>query len=172
MLRISYNPSIWKLSTIIVILKYNKPKYEITSYRFISLLPTLAKLFEKFIRLRILCHQTRSMACLGLIRGNKLKKIRGGSNNLKATIDLWIRVYKLWCQAERGHFVVKLVWVLASLAMMLSKALSSRMANLSDTNVASAVCEGSPRKLFAYIITISIYLECVYFCESNRRIKT
>lgn len=53
MLRISYIPSIWKLSTIIVIPKPNKPKNEITSYRPISLLPTLAKLFEKIIRLRI-----------------------------------------------------------------------------------------------------------------------
>jgi hypothetical protein len=52
-LRISYIPLIWKLSTIIVIHKLNKPKNEITSYRPISLLPTLAKLFEKIIRLRI-----------------------------------------------------------------------------------------------------------------------
>jgi len=53
MLRISYIPSIWKSSTIIVIPKPNKPKNEITSYRPISLLPTLAKLFEKIIRLKI-----------------------------------------------------------------------------------------------------------------------
>lgn len=53
MLRISYIPLIWKLSTIIVIPKPNKPKNVVTSYRPISLLPTLAKLFEKIIRLRI-----------------------------------------------------------------------------------------------------------------------
>jgi len=37
MLRISYIPSMWKLSTIIVIPKPNKPKNEITSYRPITL---------------------------------------------------------------------------------------------------------------------------------------
>lgn len=53
MLRISYFPLIWKISTIIVIPKPNKSKNEITSYRPISLLPTLAKLFEKIILIRI-----------------------------------------------------------------------------------------------------------------------
>jgi len=53
MLRLSYFPLIWKLSTIILIPKPNKPKNLVTSYRPISLLPTLAKLFEKIILKRI-----------------------------------------------------------------------------------------------------------------------
>ena len=53
MLRLSYFPLIWKLSTIILIPKPNKPKNLVTSYRPISLLPTLAKLFEKVILSRI-----------------------------------------------------------------------------------------------------------------------
>jgi hypothetical protein len=53
MFRLSYFPLIWKLSTIILIPKYNKPKNLVTSYRPISLLPTLAKLYEKLILKRI-----------------------------------------------------------------------------------------------------------------------
>ncbi|KAL4104430.1 hypothetical protein QTP88_019731 [Uroleucon formosanum] len=53
MLRLSYFPLIWKLSTVIIIPKPNKPKTLATSYRPISLLPTLAKLFEKIILKRI-----------------------------------------------------------------------------------------------------------------------
>lgn len=42
-----------KLTTVIVIPKLNKRKNEITSYKPISLLPILAKLFEKIIRIII-----------------------------------------------------------------------------------------------------------------------
>lgn len=52
-LPISHFRLIWKFSTVIVIPKSNKPKNEITSYRPISLLPNLAKLFEKIMRIRI-----------------------------------------------------------------------------------------------------------------------
>jgi hypothetical protein len=47
MLRMSYFPLIWKISVIILIRKPNKPKDEPSSYRPISLLPVLEKLFEK-----------------------------------------------------------------------------------------------------------------------------
>lgn len=53
MLRLSYFPIIWKLSTVILIPKPNKPKTLDTSYRPISLLPTLTILFEKIILKRI-----------------------------------------------------------------------------------------------------------------------
>lgn len=53
MLRLSYFPLIWKFSTIILIHKPNKPKNEASSYRPISLLPVLGKLFEKILLRRI-----------------------------------------------------------------------------------------------------------------------
>jgi len=53
MFRLSYFLLTWKLSTIILIPKSNKPKNLVTSYRPISLLPTLAKLFEKLILKRV-----------------------------------------------------------------------------------------------------------------------
>jgi len=53
MLRLSYFPSIWKLAVVILIPKVGKPKNLASSYRPISLLPTLGKLFEKLILLRI-----------------------------------------------------------------------------------------------------------------------
>lgn len=53
MLIFSYFPLIWKFSTIILIHKPNKNKNEASSYRPISLLLVLAKLFEKILLLRI-----------------------------------------------------------------------------------------------------------------------
>jgi len=53
MLGLSYIPSIWKFSTIILIAKSEKSKHLVTSYRPISLLPTLGKLFEKLLLKRI-----------------------------------------------------------------------------------------------------------------------
>ncbi|KAL4131520.1 hypothetical protein QTP88_008815 [Uroleucon formosanum] len=53
MLRLSYFPSTWKHSVIIMISKPNKSKHLTSSYRPISLLPTFAKLFEKLILHRI-----------------------------------------------------------------------------------------------------------------------
>jgi len=52
-LRMSYFPLIWKLSVIILIHKPNKPKNEPSSYRPISILPILGKLFEKVMFKRI-----------------------------------------------------------------------------------------------------------------------
>jgi hypothetical protein len=53
MLRLSYFLTTWKLAVVIVIPKVGKPKNLTSSYRSISFLPTLSKLFEKLIRLRI-----------------------------------------------------------------------------------------------------------------------
>ncbi|KAL4103436.1 hypothetical protein QTP88_018813 [Uroleucon formosanum] len=54
MLRLSYFPILWKYSTIILILKPKKPPDSPASYRPISLLPILSKLFEKLLLKRIL----------------------------------------------------------------------------------------------------------------------
>uniref|UniRef100_A0A2S2PX53 Putative RNA-directed DNA polymerase n=2 Tax=Sipha flava TaxID=143950 RepID=A0A2S2PX53_9HEMI len=53
MLRLSYFPTIWKLSIVILILKPGKPTNIATSYRPISLLPVIGKLFEKIILKRL-----------------------------------------------------------------------------------------------------------------------
>jgi hypothetical protein len=52
-LRISYFPILWKLATIILFPKSNKPIDNLSSYRPISLLPFFSKLFEKLILNRI-----------------------------------------------------------------------------------------------------------------------
>lgn len=53
-LRIGYFPSAWKVSEIIMIYKAGKLMTEKTSYRPISLLPTLSKMLEKTILRRIM----------------------------------------------------------------------------------------------------------------------
>lgn len=53
-LRLQYYPFIWKISIINMILKPGKPPTEVKSYRPISLLPLLSKLFEKMLLHRIL----------------------------------------------------------------------------------------------------------------------
>lgn len=60
-LRIGYFPAQWKTAKIILILKPGKPAYEVTSYRPISLLPILSKLFEKLLmkRLMPILHETK-----------------------------------------------------------------------------------------------------------------
>lgn len=52
-LRLSYFPTQWKYAKIIMILKPNKPENEVSSYRPISLLPILSKLFEKLFQTRL-----------------------------------------------------------------------------------------------------------------------
>jgi len=54
MLRLSYFPILWKYSSIILILKPKKPPDLPSSYRPISLLPILSKVFEKILIKRIL----------------------------------------------------------------------------------------------------------------------
>ncbi|KAL4085161.1 hypothetical protein QTP88_027453 [Uroleucon formosanum] len=53
MLRLSYFPPLWKISTIILVHKPGKPKNTTSSYRPISLLPSLGKLFEKLLLKRL-----------------------------------------------------------------------------------------------------------------------
>ena len=51
---LEYYPKAWKASLITLIPKPGKPIYETSSYRPISLLPTLSKLFEKLLTNRLL----------------------------------------------------------------------------------------------------------------------
>lgn len=52
-LRVGYFPALWKVSQIIMIHKPGKPAHEVSSYRPISLLPILSKLFEKVLLRRL-----------------------------------------------------------------------------------------------------------------------
>ena len=52
-LRLEYYPKTWKTSKITLIPKPGKPIHETSSYRPISLLPTLSKLFEKLLTNRL-----------------------------------------------------------------------------------------------------------------------
>jgi len=52
-MRTGYFPTQWKVSQIITILKPGKPADEVTSYRTITLLPILSKLYEKLFLTRL-----------------------------------------------------------------------------------------------------------------------
>lgn len=51
--RLRYVPRIWKVAEVIMIAKEGKPPNEVSSYRPISLLPIIAKLFEKLFLKRL-----------------------------------------------------------------------------------------------------------------------
>ena len=51
--RLKYVPKLWKVAEVIMIPKPGKPPHEVTSYRPISLLPVISKLFEKLLIKRI-----------------------------------------------------------------------------------------------------------------------
>ncbi|KAI5754873.1 hypothetical protein M8J77_012232 [Diaphorina citri] len=52
--KLKYVPQIWKIAEVIMISKPGKPETELTSYRPISLLPVLSKLFEKILKKRLI----------------------------------------------------------------------------------------------------------------------
>ena len=51
--RLRYVPRLWKVAEVIMISKPGKPPHEVTSYRPISLLPVISKLFEKLLLKRM-----------------------------------------------------------------------------------------------------------------------
>uniref|UniRef100_A0A2A4IUM2 Reverse transcriptase domain-containing protein n=1 Tax=Heliothis virescens TaxID=7102 RepID=A0A2A4IUM2_HELVI len=55
-LRLQYYPSQWKIAQVVMVPKAGKPPHEADSYRPISLLPVIGKLFEKIILNRIKPH--------------------------------------------------------------------------------------------------------------------
>lgn len=108
----------------------------------------------------------KSMACLGFIRGSKLKKLQfGGNVNLQRAIAEWIRLYKLTDGKPEGPYVVTLVRVAVSLAMMLSKGLHTGIAGLRGTISPDGVCAGYPKAMtlsnFGALIPTSIDPESV-----------
>lgn len=52
-LKLKYVPSVWKVAEVIMVCKPGKSPYELTSYRPISLLPIISKLFERILLNRI-----------------------------------------------------------------------------------------------------------------------
>ena len=52
-LRLKYVPIQWKMAEMIMVLKPGKPPNEVSSYRPISLLPIMSKLFEKLVLKRL-----------------------------------------------------------------------------------------------------------------------
>lgn len=53
-IKLRYVPQLWKLAEVIMIQKPGKPAEQLTSYRPISLLPVLSKLFEKLVHKRLM----------------------------------------------------------------------------------------------------------------------
>lgn len=51
--RLKYVPSFWKVAEVIMIPKPGKPPHDVSSYRPISLLPVISKLFEKLLLKRL-----------------------------------------------------------------------------------------------------------------------
>jgi hypothetical protein len=51
--RLKYVPKLWKIAEVLMILKPGKPPNEVSSYRPISLLPVISKLFERLLLQRI-----------------------------------------------------------------------------------------------------------------------
>ena len=60
-LRLSHFPTDWKTANILPFYKSNKDKNQLTSYRPISLLPTLSKILEKIIYIRILNFESKNI---------------------------------------------------------------------------------------------------------------
>lgn len=52
-IRLEYVPSQWKVAEVIMVLKPGKPSHEKKSYRPISLLPVISKVFERILLLRL-----------------------------------------------------------------------------------------------------------------------
>lgn len=88
----------------------------------------------------------KSMACLGLIRGSKIKKLTArGTPALQKAVAEWKTVYSLTDGKPAGPFTVTLVRTSASLAMMLSRGLHNGLAGLQGTIQAESVAPGFPK---------------------------
>lgn len=80
--------------------------------------------------------------------------------NLQRAVADWVRIYKLTDGKPEGPYVVTLVRVTASLAMMLSKGLHSGIAGLQGTISPAGVRAGFPNNMalsnFGALIPTSI----------------
>ncbi len=89
-LRLRYVPSCWKKARMIVILKPGKPVEEPKSYRPISLLPVVSKIFEKAVRKRLEPY---------IIEENLIPDIQFGFREKHSTVEQIHRIVKVITQA-------------------------------------------------------------------------
>ena len=100
-LNLGYFADKWKISVITMILKPNKESSLPTSYRPISLLPVLGKLFEKVMTARI---------TIFMVENNLMNKYQCGFRKRKSTIHQLIRltehIYKWFNKKPSGRSVL------------------------------------------------------------------
>jgi len=73
---LKYVPQLWKVAEVVMISKPGKPPHEATSYRPISLLPSISKLFEKLLlkRLKPIVEEKILFQIISLGSGNNIPR--------------------------------------------------------------------------------------------------
>lgn len=84
-MRTGYFPALWKVSQVIMIQKPGKPIHEVSSYRPISLLPVISKVFEKVLLYRL----SRELAERSIIPDHQF-----GFRQRHGTVEQAHRVYR------------------------------------------------------------------------------
>jgi hypothetical protein len=88
-----YIPGIWKIAEVLMILKPGKPPNKVGSYRPISLLPIMSKLFEKLLLIRLKSVITKK---------NLIPDHQFGFRNQHSTIEQVQRIIEAIEQAIEG----------------------------------------------------------------------
>ena len=97
-IQLGYIPTAWKIATLRMLLKPDKPPYFTTSYRPISLISSIVKLFEKVIEQRLRSH----LEHIGFI-----SKHQSGFRRAKSTDDHLFRLSQSIMESfNRGEHVV------------------------------------------------------------------
>ena len=97
-IQLGYIPTAWKIATLHMLLKPDKPPYLTTSYRPISLISSIMKLFERVIEQRMRSH----LEHIGFI-----SKYQSGFRRAKSTDDHLLRLSQSIMESfHRGEHVV------------------------------------------------------------------
>ena len=97
-IQLGYIPTAWKLATLHMLLKPDKPITLTTSYRFISLISSIMKLFERVIEQRLRSH----LEHVGFINNHQ-----SGFRKAKSTDDHLFRLSQSIMESfNRGEHVV------------------------------------------------------------------
>ena len=148
MLHLSYFPEQWKFAQIIMIAKPGKPPTEATSYRPISLLPVLSKIFERLLQNRILelsnpdnlipIHQ------FGFREGHStiqqchriVHAIRDGLENKKVCAAVFLDIQQAFDKVWHQGLLYKIKKIMPSqLFLLLKSYLSNRYFDIKTTKV-------------------------------------